>query len=103
MTRMDEKTFSRYFKAFSDRSRLRILQLLSSREMTVTEIVKAVRLSQPTVSRHLAILREAGIAVDRKEGQKVYYSLNKKAVQNCCVCFCDELETRKRPPKKKKK
>jgi ArsR family transcriptional regulator len=103
MMRMDEKTFSRYFKAFSDRTRLRILQLLSSKEMTVTEIVKAVRLSQPTVSRHLAILREAGIAVDRKDGQKVYYSLNKKAVKNCCVCFCDELETRKRPPKKKKK
>ena len=101
--RMDEKTFSKYFKAFSDRSRLRILQLLSSKEMTVNEIVKAVRLSQPTVSRHLAILREAGIAVDRRDGQKIYYSLNKKAVQNCCICFCDELETRKRSVKRKKK
>ena len=101
--KMDEKTFSKYFKAFSDRSRLRILQLVSCKEMTVTEIVKAVHLSQPTVSRHLAILREAGIAVDRRDGQRVYYSLNKKAVQNCCICFCDGLETRKRPAKKKKK
>ena len=101
--KMNEKTFSKYFKAFSDRSRLRILQLLSSKEMTVNEIVKAVHLSQPTVSRHLAILRDAGIAVDRRDGQRVYYSLNKKAVQNCCICFCDELETRKRPAKKKKK
>ena len=92
---MDEKTFSRYFKAFGDRSRLRILRLLRSKEMTVNEIVKAVGLSQSTVSRHLAVLREAGIAVDRREGQKVYYSLNKKAVQNCCVCFCDRLDVQK--------
>lgn len=100
--KMNEKTFSKYFKAFSDRSRLRILQLLSSKEMTVNEIVKAVHLSQPTVSRHLAILRDAGIAIDRRDGQRIYYSLNKKAVQNCCICFCDGLETRKPPAKKKK-
>jgi DNA-binding transcriptional ArsR family regulator len=100
---MDQKTFSKYFKAFGDRSRLRILQLLSCKEMTVNDIVKAVGLSQPTVSRHLAILRDAGIAVDRREGQKVYYSLNKKAVQNCCICFCDDLEIQKRAGRRRKK
>jgi ArsR family transcriptional regulator len=98
--RMDERTFSRYFKAFGDPTRLRILRLLAIKEMTVNEIVAAVRLSQSTVSRHLAVLREAGIAVDRREGQKVYYSLKKKAVENCCVCFCDRLEISK--PRKKK-
>jgi ArsR family transcriptional regulator len=97
---MDEKTFSRYFKAFGDPTRLRILRLLAVKEMTVNDIVTAVGLSQSTVSRHLAILREAGIAVDRREGQKVYYSLKKKAVKNCCLCFCDRLEI-SRPRKKK--
>lgn len=97
---MDEKTFSKYFKAFGDRTRLRILKLLSTREMTVNDIVRAVGLSQSTVSRHLAILREAGIAIDRREGQKVYYGLKKEAVKNCCICFCDRLEIR--PPRKKK-
>jgi DNA-binding transcriptional ArsR family regulator len=100
---MDEKTFSRYFKAFRDPTRRRILQLLSRREMTVNQIVKAVGLSQPTVSRHLAMLRDAGVAVDRRDGQKVFYSLNKKAVANCCVCFCDDLKIGGPAPKGRKK
>jgi ArsR family transcriptional regulator len=100
---MDDKAFSRYFKAFGDPSRLRILQLISAKEMTVNDIVKAMRLSQPTVSRHLAILRDAGIATDRREGQSVYYSLNKKAVENCCVCFCDCLETPVQVTRRRKK
>ncbi|NIO07740.1 MAG: metalloregulator ArsR/SmtB family transcription factor [Deltaproteobacteria bacterium] len=100
---MDQKTFSRYFKAFGDPTRRRILHLLSSKEMTVNEIVKAVGLSQPTVSRHLAILRDAGITTDRRDGQKVYYSLNKKAVANCCVCFCDDLKIKGPVAKGRKK
>lgn len=52
---MDEKLFSKYFKAFGDPSRLRILAILISGEKTVNDIAKAVKLSQPTVSRHLAI------------------------------------------------
>jgi DNA-binding transcriptional ArsR family regulator len=98
--RMDEKAFSKYFKAFGDRTRLRILKLLSNKEMTVNEIVDAIGLSQSTVSRHLSVLREAGIAVDRRDGQKVYYSLKKQAVENCCSCFCDRLEIEVRKKKK---
>lgn len=73
---------------------------MSAKELTVNEIVSAVGLSQPTISRHLALLREAGVVIDRREGQKVYYSLNKKSVQGCCVGFCNCLEI---PGKKKKK
>ncbi len=97
---MDDRTFSKYFKAFSDPTRLRILKILSDKEMTVNEIVKAVRLSQSNVSRHLAILRDAGIAVDRREGQKVYYSLKKDVVERCCALFCDRLEVRARKRRK---
>ena len=68
---MDEKQFSRYFKAFGDPSRLRILQALTSREMTVGEITAKIGLAQPTISRHLALMRDSGIVVDRREGQKV--------------------------------
>jgi DNA-binding transcriptional ArsR family regulator len=101
--RMNEKTFSKYFKAFGDPSRLKILQLLSSKEMTVGEIVRAVGLSQPTVSRHLAILREAEIVTDRREGQRVYYSLDKRAVETCCDGFCNCLAIRLQGAKKRKK
>lgn len=88
---MDEKAYSKYFKAFGDPSRLRILWLLSSGEMTVNEIVEAMELTQPTVSRHLAILREADVVADRRDGQRVFYSLNKASVGDCCSGFCDCL------------
>jgi len=89
---MEQKQYTRYFKAFGDNSRFRIIQLLAAKEMSVNEIAEAIGLSQPTVSRHLAILREADVVNDRREGQQVFYSLNKNAVQTCCAGFCDCLE-----------
>lgn len=89
---MQDKTYTKYFKAFSEPSRFRIIQLLSAKEMSVNEIASAVGLSQPTVSRHLAILRDAEIVIDRRDGQQVFYSLNKDNVESCCTGFCDCLE-----------
>ena len=100
--KIDEKSFSKYFKAFGDRSRLKILSMLTCKELTVNEIVAKVDLSQPTVSRHLGILREAGVVIDRREGQKVYYGLNKGAVQDCCEGFCDCLMIRIEPERGEK-
>jgi DNA-binding transcriptional ArsR family regulator len=88
---MDTREFSKYFKAFADQSRLTILQLLSGREMTVGEITEKLGLTQPTVSRHLAVLRAADVVRDRRQGQQVYYSLNKTTVAICCNGFCDCL------------
>jgi len=92
VTNLDTKKYSRYFKAFGDPSRLKILGLLAAAELTVTEIVKAVGLSQPTVSRHLAVLRDADLVVDRRDGQRVYYLLNKNSVTSCCSGLCNCLE-----------
>jgi len=103
MMMMNEKLFSKYFKAFGDQSRLKIVMLLSSNEMSVNDIAGAIGLSQPTVSRHLAVLREAEIVVDRRDGQNVFYSLNKGSVRNCCAGFCDCLAIPIRPGKKTKK
>ena len=103
---MDERSFSKYFKAFGDPTRLRILGLLTVKEMTVNEIVKEIKLSQPTISRHLGILREAEVVIDRREGQQVFYSLDKISVSDCCTGFCDCLEVRvinTRKPKRGKK
>ncbi len=107
---MNEKKFSKYFKAFGDPSRLKIIMLLSGKELTVNEIVDKIGLSQPTVSRHLSILREAEVVFDRRDGQQVFYSLNKQSVGSCCCGFCDCLEIpvlelkkpRKGAPKEKK-
>ncbi|UCG61376.1 MAG: winged helix-turn-helix transcriptional regulator [Candidatus Zixiibacteriota bacterium] len=89
---MEDKKYTRYFKAFGDSTRFKIIQLLSAKEMSVNEITAAVGLSQPTVSRHLSVLRDAEVVVDRREGQQVYYRLNKNAVETCCTSFCDCLE-----------
>lgn len=65
-------------KALSDESRLRILKLLLGRkELCVCEIEAALNLSQSKVSRHLTVLRSAGLVEDRREGLWIFYSLFK--------------------------
>lgn len=63
------------FKALSDETRLRIIVLLSEKELCVCQIEAALRLPQVKVSRHLAILRYAGLVKDRRDGLWIYYSL----------------------------
>ena len=63
-------------KALSDQTRLRILLLLSKGdERCVCELTQALELSQPKISRHLAVLRASGLLQDRKSGFWVYYRL----------------------------
>ena len=62
-------------KALSDETRLRTLLLLSRRELCVCEIVAVLDMPQGKVSRHLSVLRHAGLVVDRREGLWIYYSL----------------------------
>ena|SRR3984885_16340505 len=66
----------RMFRAFSDRTRLRILYLLLPGELCVCHIVDVLDLPQPKVSRHLAYLRRAGLVRARKEGLWSYYRLS---------------------------
>jgi len=63
------------FRAFSDRTRLRILHLLVSGELCVGDLVKILRVPQPTASRHLAYLRRAGLVVTRRNGLWNFYKL----------------------------
>lgn len=63
------------FKALSDDTRLRILKLLERGELCVCDIMAALEDSQPKVSFHLAVLKEAGFLRDRREGKWVHYRL----------------------------
>jgi ArsR family transcriptional regulator len=63
------------FRAFSDRTRLRILHLLLDGELCVGDLVRVLRVPQPTASRHLAYLRRAGLVTARKNGLWNHYSL----------------------------
>jgi len=66
---------SKVLKALADAIRLRILGLLSTREMCVCEVMVALDLTQPTASHHLRILENVGLVKDRKEGKWVFYSI----------------------------
>lgn len=62
-------------KALADEHRLRILMLLQSHELCACQIVEAFDLSNSTISKHLSILRQAGLIQSRKEGRWIYYFL----------------------------
>lgn len=64
------------FKALAHPARVKILQLLKNGEKCVCEIVPALGMEQPGVSRHLSILRKEGILSCRKDGLKVIYRVN---------------------------
>ncbi len=62
------------FHALADPIRLEILEFLRDGEKCVCEIIPQLHILQPVVSRHLKILKDAGIVKDRKEGNKRFYS-----------------------------
>jgi len=63
------------FKAFSDETRLRILNLLAQRDHCVCEFQNILRVPQPTISRHLAYLRRSGLVEVERHGKMIMYSL----------------------------
>ncbi|MGD8558432.1 MAG: metalloregulator ArsR/SmtB family transcription factor [Gammaproteobacteria bacterium] len=68
---------STFFSALDNEVRLRCLVLLQSQgELCVCELTHALDLSQPMISRHLALLRDNGIVEDRRKGQWIYYQIN---------------------------
>jgi ArsR family transcriptional regulator len=69
------KPFVKVMKALSDPSRVTILKLLEQRSLCVCEIQAALGLAQPTVSKHLKVLEEAGLVTFFKEGLWVNYRL----------------------------
>lgn len=71
----DISEFVRVAKAISDPNRVKILKMLEQREMCACELVAALSLAQPTVSKHLKQLVEAGLILSRKEGAWTHYRL----------------------------
>jgi ArsR family transcriptional regulator len=63
------------FAALSDRTRLRLLNLIDGREVCVCYFVEILGQSQPKISRHLAYLRRAGVVAARREGKWMHYRI----------------------------
>ncbi|UCH24152.1 MAG: winged helix-turn-helix transcriptional regulator [Deltaproteobacteria bacterium] len=70
------KNFIKVMKALSDPNRVKIIKILQQKSMCVCEIQGALGLAQPTVSKHLKILEEAGLVDYRKDGLWVNYYLS---------------------------
>lgn len=72
------KKIGKTMKLLSDNTRLRILMLLTRRELCVCQIMGVLGVSQPLVSRNLKLLGDAGFLAERKDGKLVFYSMKKK-------------------------
>jgi len=75
------------YGALADATRLRILGLLANGEVCVCHIHESLRLPQPTVSRHLAHLRRAGLVQTRRDGVWIHYRLAPPADQSALAAF----------------
>jgi len=73
-----------FAKAISDDTRQKIMSECCCCTLSVNEIVEKIGLSQPTISHHLAILRDAGLVNVREEGKQTFYTLNQDRVAYCC-------------------
>ncbi|RPI59784.1 MAG: ArsR family transcriptional regulator [Planctomycetaceae bacterium] len=67
------------FRVLGDQTRLRVLMTLKRGDMNVSELCAALRVPQPTISRHLSIMRMAGLVSNRREGKEIFYSLGNPA------------------------
>jgi len=86
-----------FAKALADGTRQKIMKMVCCQWLSVSEIVEQLDVSQPTVSHHLALLRESGLVNVREEGKQTFYSLNQERIAYCCgqllIRFAPETET----------
>lgn len=81
MTEFDSVLFA---KAIADETRQKIMRLCCCEWLSVGEIVERIQVTQPTVSHHLAILRQADLVHVREQGKQTFYRLNQKRITVCC-------------------
>jgi ArsR family transcriptional regulator len=86
-----------FAKAIADETRQKIMSECCCSWLSVNEIVEKIGFSQPTISHHLAILRDAGLVNIREEGKQTFYTLNQERIAVCCgqimLKFAPETET----------
>jgi ArsR family transcriptional regulator, arsenate/arsenite/antimonite-responsive transcriptional repressor len=81
--KLDVRSIARVMKALGDDTRLRIVALLSHGELCVCHMESALGLSQPNVSRQLAVLKNAGVVEARRDGSWVYYRIAEQVDPDC--------------------
>ncbi|MDQ6787411.1 MAG: metalloregulator ArsR/SmtB family transcription factor [Acidobacteriota bacterium] len=77
----------RFFRALADRTRLRLLNLMSEGEVCVCFFVEVLGMSQPKISRHLGYLRRAGVVAARRDGKWIHYRIVEPPNANAAQVF----------------
>lgn len=79
------------FKALGEPTRLKIIKLLSSKDLCVCELEEIMQFSQPRISQHLKVLKQSGLVKERKDGQRRVCSLDEVLLNNTLTEFIDYI------------
>ncbi len=89
------KAAAALFKVLSVDKRIEIIELLKIEAMSVNALARALGITQSAASQHLRVLKAAALVTDERQGYRIFYSLNKKALEECrerlnriCTCGC---------------
>lgn len=89
---VDTNQVVQIFRALSDETRVKIVLMLNSRARSVGEIVDLFSVSQPTISRHLRVLKQSGLVVCKRRGQQVIYAINEDGFRDELVGFLRNVD-----------
>lgn len=81
--------FDEMFKALSDPTRRQILKMLRRGDMTAGEIAEQFKITKPSMSHHLNVLKQAGLVIGDRRGQHIFYSLNTTVLQDAMTWLMD--------------
>ena len=77
------------FKALSDPTRRKIIELLKEKDLSAGEIYENFDISKPSISHHLNVLKNANLIFSERNGQNIIYSINTTSFQNIIKWFFD--------------
>lgn len=87
------------FAALADATRCRVIELLHERPRPVHDLAAAFSISRPAISRHLRVLKEAGLVREEKQGRENIYSLQRLRLRSAADWLNRHLRTKAPPPK----
>ncbi len=85
------------FKALADPTRREILRLLARGEQSAGELSERFDMAKPSVSHHFSVLKDADLVRSRRDGQKIFYSLNTTVLQDVVTWLWDSFGSRHIP------
>ncbi len=88
-----DKMYEVFFKALGEPTRLRIIRLLAQEELCVCELEEILKMSQPRISQHLRVLKQARLVTERREGTKRYCKLDHDNYQHTLKSFMDYMSS----------